>query len=694
MTDEDENWYIFPKNLPDVPPGSFVLVIFDGVGGGNDDIDFNDNIATLHSQPGLIDIFEDDSDQVSLYGKRSNIVYLPSILQSNNSISVYHSGEGIVYSSNERTYWNGTRDILAHVAWGTNPKDDAINASEAGLWNENWFVSLYRGIGFSSPDTHLSSGETIGLNLEHQTKYKEDWDLYQVNETTPGKDNIVPAISWYYPDASAVIDGETFSIGWNAVNGAMAYHFQMDDSINLNSPEFDIQLNQPVFSPITTIPEGTYYWRVKVIFPSNESSWTIPVEVNSLLSPVIVSSLNIQEGQSISLITENVLGISWQLQHKDTLMLDMDGSPETGQARWDSSHERDGDLTIGNGAPLRANELDNMYCVRASISMMVSYYDGNLSQDRISYQFYGTGPPEGDLGHGQGPGPDPDSVDTVLSWALGTSIISIDGKPTFEQIKNWIDGGQPIVSVIPGHMRVIDGYREWDLNLGKIQEIHILDPWSIEMWVMYAFDNIGHVWVGPNFTPSGVKSDEDIDQDGILDTVDDSDGDGVADFDERNRFSLDPNNPDSDGDNVMDKSDIREYVFTNEGEYSPKHSDVDRDGFRKERDKDNDNGGAIDGCEDTNGNGKLEPGLGETDNFNPSDEKGCGTSNVFVINKTNDTLCYEVLNTGIGEVCSSSPEFFYGSFPSRVYSWRAITWGGILEGSVYYCDGIATHTFE
>ena len=52
------------------------------------------------------------------------------------------------------------------------------------------------------------------------------------------------------------------------------------------------------------------------------------------------------------------------------------------------------------------------------------------------------------------------------------------------------------------------------------------------------------------------------------DTMDDSDGDGLVDFDERNRFGTEWNNPDTDGDGVPDKADMRGYVFDNAGQYS------------------------------------------------------------------------------------------------------------------------------
>jgi hypothetical protein len=138
------------------------------------------------------------------------------------------------------------------------------------------------------------------------------------------------------------------------------------------------------------------------------------------------------------------------------------------------------------------------------------------------------------------------------------------------------------------------------------------------------------VWVCPAGAAGApnVRSDEDVDGNHVADTMQDSDGDGVCDFDERNRFtsggrSLDPTNPDSDGDLVPDGLDIREYVFDAAGVFHPRLADIDGDGFRKELDPDNDskdNTGISDGCEDSNHNGKYEPNLGETDNFVSKDD--------------------------------------------------------------------------
>jgi formylglycine-generating enzyme required for sulfatase activity len=100
------------------------------------------------------------------------------------------------------------------------------------------------------------------------------------------------------------------------------------------------------------------------------------------------------------------------------------------------------------------------------------------------------------------------------------------------------------------------------------------------------------------------------------------------DFDESQRWEavkndLNPDNPDSDSDDVPDKLDMREYLFNARGWFSLREQDPDDDNLFKEVDPDNDDGGSVDGCEDTNWNGRYEPSLGETDNFDPTDDIPC-----------------------------------------------------------------------
>lgn len=600
LTNADKRWYRIPNALPPVPPGAFVVVIFDGLGSDRNDYDFADKVATLHTPPGVVDIFENTGDQVALYvSVPVTQLHLPLIARDFQS-------------------WNPpvpeppgpfpAPSIVSFVAWGVDPGAAAADAANAGLWSPGWFKSLARGLGDDLATT-AAPDESLGRVPGLQFGTADDWTLYLSSQTTRGRENAWPAISWYYPANGATIDGATFAVSWNPVEGATGYRFQLDNTSDFSSPIVNQTLNQAAYIPDSPVAAGAYFWRVRVLFSGGESPWSPGVAVRSLTLPSTATA-------DVAQFASKTLGIAWQLQHKDTNMLCLDGDPETGASAWDRPHTTRG----AHGS---------MYCVRASMSMMASYYGGNLSQDRISYEIFKGGAPEGDLGHNVGVPPPPNPTETnTLAWALGLSPNSIPaqaGKPAFTQIKTWIDANRPIMARIPGHMRVIDGYLEFSLGPVSWQFIHLLDPWDRAKWVNYADDNIAHVWVGPagtNGAPN-VRSDEDVDGDGIRDTVDDSDNDGVCDFDERLRFGLNDDTVDTDGDLIADKLDIREYLFTNAGLYQRRNPDIDGDGLRKERDKDNDyaqNDGLIDGCEDTNQNGMFEAPLGEANSFNPTDD--------------------------------------------------------------------------
>jgi len=611
LTDEDGNWYRFPNALPEVPIGAFVVVIFDGEGKTIDDYDFSDNVAVLHSQTGLVNILEDNADQVSLY-TISEFIFLPLI-----------NGIGNAAKASEIPAALQSTPIASFVAWGDDPGQDASNAIQAGIWAEGMYKSLNVIGEISMPS--LIPGQSVGLLPGTHTTYVDGCTYYPISSTTQGEENPVPNISLYDPVYGATIDSATFAIGWQAVDGATGYKFQMDNNSDFSSPEYDLVLTGQAFVASSPVPEGTYYWRAKVLLNTIEGTWSSGVEIHSLAYPI---TNNINKVQS-----EKTLGIGWQLQRKDTNMICLAGDNESDSAPWDSPHPI-------SGTPQKHG---SYYCERASISMLASYYGGHLSQERIAYNDYqGTA---NDLGHGL----TNININTTLNWA-GIPATRISGKPSFSTIISWIDANRPLISLIPGHFRVIDGYRESQSGGQTVQQIHLLDPWDNARWVDYADDVTSTVWVGPAGSSGApnVRSDEDIDGDGIRDTVDDSDGDGLVDFDERERFHTNPNNPDSDGDGVPDKADIREYVFDNNGNYEPRRADFDGDGLRKELDRDNDSGGSRDGCEDTNHNGKLDQG--ETSNFDPFQEKLCLSQIAFDANFEGNREIYIINDDGSNRI--------------------------------------------
>lgn len=72
------------------------------------------------------------------------------------------------------------------------------------------------------------------------------------------------------------------------------------------------------------------------------------------------------------------------------------------------------------------------------------------------------------------------------------------------------------------------------------------------------------------------------------------------------------------------------------------------------------------------------------------------TQQLAVVNVDNDTggqLCYEVLNTGIGEKCFSGGVHHYGNFAPGTRSWKASARCGSANGSRYFSSGEWTHHF-
>jgi uncharacterized protein YfaP (DUF2135 family) len=610
IRDEDGPIYRFPTALPDVPPGASVVVVFDGLGNGLDDSNFGDGVATLHSPPGMVNILEDDGDQVALY-RTSYAVYLP--VSFNRFL-------GSAPPVPRPSRLNPPAFVVSFVAWGSDPSGDESTAAAAGIWPPEAFV----GTAAEPGGDPLQQGGTLGRLPGRFNGSPADWALYRPGERTQGGANTLAAPFLRNPSNGIATCDRRVTFGWETVQRISGYRFQIDDNADFSSPLIATTVDESVYAPNADLPLGKLYFRVKALGGDSGESAFSPANAVTILN--CASLLGKTDPQ-----TSVQLNVTPKLQHKDTHTLNLDGDPETGQGRWDSAHETDGDWIVGNGTPVRATALDNMYCTRASISMIVAYHGGNLSQDYISYFYRGEGAPEGDLGHGLGMWPNGDLAagtgKKAFDWAMnGNAVTSSRGKPTFAQIKAWIDANRPLLVVenSDSHSVVLNGYN----TEGEL--VYRTDPWTATgSWVSLASWSISEYHVAPKLAiPLIPRSDEDLNRNLISDLIDDTDNDGVSDFDERYRFrgnlrNLNPNNADSDGDGILDKADMRAHVFDNHGNYSRWNADIDGDGDRKETDPDNDNywdTGSSDGCEDINRDGILN-GTEETSNFDPSEDQ-------------------------------------------------------------------------
>jgi hypothetical protein len=241
-------------------------------------------------------------------------------------------------------------------------------------------------------------------------------------------------------------------------------------------------------------------------------------------------------------VRDDDLGCTPQEQHKDTELVCISGCPQTGAHAWDNDH----------GSKGCAHE--SAYCSQASIAVLTDYFGGNVSQDRLSYEVRQGLSKE--LCHNQ--------VmlefesEAALKWALNDATITVDDTPTFAEIKSYICDGRPMVAEhytgLFYHDVVIDGCHTADGN----DYIHVLDPHygteSDKVWGEYSISCI-HV------PPAGATGGSDESQ-----VSSDTDGDGLMDFDEINRFSGAPYNfswqdDDSNDDGKNDKEELADMVF-------------------------------------------------------------------------------------------------------------------------------------
>ncbi len=125
--------------------------------------------------------------------------------------------------------------------------------------------------------------------------------------------------------------------------------------------------------------------------------------------------------------------------------------------------------------------------------MIAAYNGASLSQDRISFYAYGGGAPEGDLGHGIGLWPNATCTQggakNVMWWAMNDASGACSrGKPSFAQVKSWINASRPLLIVEnnDAHSVVLDGYWEFNLFVFSWQFAHRVDPWTARV--------LGLVW--------------------------------------------------------------------------------------------------------------------------------------------------------------------------------------------------------
>lgn len=500
---------------------------------------------------------------------------------------------------------------------GTNiVEDKTIHASQSGFLNpESGFIELYASDGTLLDRVAWGSGQAGAVNLSRggvildlepgltigrfplsTLSHPTEWTVFYPDLTTPGTANLHPAVDVMIPLNGAVIKELSFELSWYPAAGAVEYRVQVANQDTFGDLLIDETTSEPAL--IVELQTGTYFWRVQAISENGELAEFSPVQSLTVNPQFSMAHL-------AKPLKQTALGVPFIGQYKDTQMLLLESKNETGAHAWDVDHQ----------ALDRSDPADNSNCVLASIAMINAFYGGDLSQDRIGFEVLKeTLPgPEWDLMYGRGFYRD--ETTAALAFALeGESVFRPEPETLdilWADIQLEIDAGAPILAAQkPGHAIVITGYYED----ASTRYVMINDPW----WGAYAVDIDAVTWkyywmTSPDSIPT--LNDPEISMD--------SDGDGIVDFDEINRFGTNPNDEDTDKDDLKDKDDLRASIYDEQWGYALSSlsflgRDYDNDGVKMELDEDSDGGGCFDGMEDFDLDGKYkEP---ETWNFEEKDD--------------------------------------------------------------------------
>jgi hypothetical protein len=135
---------------------------------------------------------------------------------------------------------------------------------------------------------------------------------------------------------------------------------------------------------------------------------------------------------------------------------------------------------------LRGQET-NVWCVAASVQMLLDFYRYNYSQARIA----------ADLGLGTINNPnglpysrDHDVVTVLQNDSSSALNANMNITPNFDEFVNEINSNRPLISFIPGHSRTVAGYTETSLFFWFIYRgLLVYDPWPPNSGVITRWEN-------------------------------------------------------------------------------------------------------------------------------------------------------------------------------------------------------------
>lgn len=495
---------------------------------------------------------------------------------------------------------------LAYIPWG----DEGLfveSAVMAGVWKnvEDYFEPSKRIVQY--PVEYV---ENMYYRIVENASGKktDEWFSYS-DRDNPATLQPVPTpikLSMYRSENYRLTENDSVTFKWMPVKRAKWYKVVIKNFLNKVIRE----ITTSETSVNVQLEDGNYSWLVYCGEYIDEEGNLRLVESGG----IPISSTNIALiSKGVNVNVWNALRIDTIWARKDTRSLYLGYGNEALLYGWD--------------APRMNRSLmipyDNSRCWLVASQLMNHIYGGDISQDEILYAVrYRKDEPL--ISPFSVYGADTSEVIKAIKFALRTNDVSrFEGSPPYNVVKNEIDSGHPIYlsTVLPtvskqfsiwgndttlvknyiGHAMIVYGYvgdadnyallYAFGDNYGNLTN-SVAKPDSIEYYILAS--------------PSSLVALHDSRIDG------DSDGDGISDFDEIERFATNPFDYDSDGDGIDDKKEIFDYMMhANYGKSTydkicaedtiktkiEKTSDRDGDTFRAENDADDNNNGIRDGLE-------------------------------------------------------------------------------------------------
>ncbi len=132
----------------------------------------------------------------------------------------------------------------------------------------------------------------------------------------------------------------------------------------------------------------------------------------------------------------------------------------------------------------------SVWCVAASVEMLLDFYRYEYSQDRLAAALgLGTYAKPKDLPVGK-EGMVVNVIQTLTRNALG---VTMTNDPTWEDFRDEIVANRPVISFVLGHARTIAGYTDTgpvSANLGPFRGLLVYDPWPPNVGVVTRWENV------------------------------------------------------------------------------------------------------------------------------------------------------------------------------------------------------------